>query len=498
MAARAPLQGPPFPVERLAMMLPHLRGLASDSRRVLPGMGFAAYPDEAGDGRDWIADALARGAGGLLWEPLGHRGPSSWPVPHLAIEGLRDHASRIGAIVHGDPSAHLQVIGVTGTNGKTSSTHWIAQALHAAGRPCGLVGTLGTGMPGAVKATGYTTPGPLELQQQLAELRREGARSVAMEVSSHGLALGRVDGVHFDLAVFTNLTRDHLDFHGSMEVYGAAKAALFHAAGLRRAVINVDDAFGARLHADLRRADIATLACTQAPGLDPGGPVLRAREVRLSPEGMTFRLDTSQGTVEITTELVGRFNLANLLGVIGCLLESGVALADLPPRVAALEPPPGRLQRIGRPGGVQVVIDYAHSPDALEQVLLALRASLDGGQLICVFGCGGDRDPGKRPQMGAIAERLADAVVLTSDNPRSEDPEAILADIAAGMARSPRLRTADRAAAIAAAIRLGRPGDIVLVAGKGHETTQEVAGVKMPFSDQAHARRGLGLAEGEP
>ena len=496
MRLRAPLQGKGFPLEQLASLLPHLRGLSSDSRRIEMGMGFAAYPGEAGDGRSWIDDALARGAGAVLWEPQGFRAPPVWSVPQLAVPDLKRQASRIAAQVYGDPSGAMQVIGVTGTNGKTSCTHWLAQALNALHRPCGLVGTLGTGMPGQVRATGFTTPGPVELQQQLAELRSQGALAVAMEVSSHGLAQGRVDGVHFDIALFTNLTRDHLDFHGDMRAYGEAKALLFRAAGLRQAVINLDDAFGAELYDLLRGEGLTVVGYTRDSARVCAGAPLRARDVQFTPEGTRFTLDCAAGSVALASHLVGAFNLSNLLGVIACLLAAEVTLQELPALVAALQAPPGRLQGVGRAGRAQVISDYAHTPDALEQVLHALRPSVGAGRLWCVFGCGGDRDPGKRPQMGRIAEQFADRVILTSDNPRSEDPHSILAAIAAGMDKAAYAVEADRAAAIALAIAQALPGDIVLLAGKGHETTQEIAGRKQPFSDYEQAQRCLALGAG--
>ena len=273
-----------------------------------------------------------------------------------------------------------------------------------------------------------------------------------------------------------------------------AKATLFHAQGLRRAILNLDDAFGATLHAQLPRHGVPVLGYTQQGPLAASLPAVRARNVQFTPEGVQFMLTAPQGEVALHSQLVGAFNLSNLLGVLACLLDSAVPLHALPDVVASLTPPPGRLQRLGVPGGVQVLVDYAHTPDALQQVLRALRAGLSGGRLICLFGCGGDRDAGKRPLMGRVAEQHADVVVLTSDNPRSENPQAILADIAAGMQSAPYAQVADRACAIALAIELARPGDIVLLAGKGHETTQESAGVKVPFSDLEQARRVLGLS----
>lgn len=491
-SAMAPLRDPRAVPPDVLACLAGGGGLADDSRRVEPGMVFAAYPGVAGDGRPYVQDAVARGARAVLYDPEGWSLPAL-PVPAVAVPQLRALASRVAAHAYGDPSATLAVTGVTGTNGKTSCTHWLAQAWTEAGVPCALVGTLGTGRPGALVPTGFTTPGAVDLQAQLARLRDGGAVRVAMEVSSHGLAQGRVQGVHFELALFTNLTRDHLDYHGTMEAYGAAKAALFEAAGLKRAVLNLDDAFGAALHAQLRGLGVPVLGYSLSGAMAGSVPALQARDVHYHAHGVAFRLEAPQGTVQLDSPLMGSFNLSNLLGVLGCLLETGLPIASLPACVAALRPPPGRLERITAPSGPQVYIDYAHTPDALAQVLRALRAGLQQGRLICVFGCGGDRDAGKRPLMGRIACQLADAVVLTSDNPRSEDPERIMDAIAAGMESRPLVREVDRRRAIARALALAGPADVVLVAGKGHETTQEVAGERLPFSDAAEVRAALGL-----
>lgn len=378
------------------------------------------------------------------------------------------------------------MVGVTGTNGKTSVTQWIAQALTARGRKCALVGTLGNGFPGALEPGPNTTPGAHVLREFLPACVRQGARACAMEVSSIGLHQNRVAGIRFAVAVFTNLTRDHLEYHKTMEAYAAEKAKLFDWPGLGHAVLNLDDPFGREL-AERLKGRVPTLGYTlgDASGCDR---VLRARDLSESGSGIAFTLDG----VRFAAPVVGRFNAANLLAVIGALLAGNETLADSAGELSHIVPPAGRMQPIGGQDAPLVVVDYAHSPDALEKVLTTLRGTTQarGGQLLCVFGCGGDRDAGKRPQMGAIAERLADAVVVTSDNPRSEEPQAIIAQILAGMQAQPAVEP-DRAAAINAAIAAADVRDVILLAGKGHEPYQEIAGVRTPFSDLDCAKSAL-------
>jgi UDP-N-acetylmuramoyl-L-alanyl-D-glutamate--2,6-diaminopimelate ligase len=370
--------------------------------------------------------------------------------------------------------------GVTGTNGKTSCSQWIAAALSRAGARSGVIGTIGTGYPGALDEAGNTTPDALDLQARLARFRDEGARAVAMEVSSHGLVQGRVNGVRFACALFTNLSQDHLDYHGTMEAYAEAKARLFAMPGLQTAVLNLDDPLGANLAARLRgrtRSIGYTLAA--ASGAD--------EIIRL---GAGNEISSPWGAARLVTQQVGRFNLSNVLGVIGCLVAYGLPFSEAVAVVADLPPVPGRMEKIAeRP---LVVVDYAHTPDALEKVLETLRpvARERGGKLVVVFGAGGDRDPTKRPLMGAAAARLADRVVITSDNPRSEEPEHIIDAVAAGV-RGAAQRDADRRRAIELAVREAAVEDVVLIAGKGHESYQEIAGRRFPFSDQAVAREAL-------
>lgn len=388
------------------------------------------------------------------------------------------------------PTYPLFMVGVTGTNGKTSVTHWIAQALTALGQKCAIVGTLGNGFPDALVPGPNTTPGAHVLREFLPDVVRQGAQACAMEVSSIGLHQNRVADIAFDVAVFTNLTRDHLEYHPSMAEYAAMKRKLFEMPGLRHALINLDDPFGRELAAQFAgKLDILGTTLEVAPDIDRHGPQrLRAEDIAMAADGVAF---TVRG-LRFHAPVVGLFNVANLLAVIGVLLLRGIPLADCVPAIAALTPPPGRMQALGGNRQPLVVIDYAHTPDALEKVLNTLRptAAARGGKLTCVFGCGGDRDAGKRPQMGAIAERLADAVVLSSDNPRGEDPQAILAAILAGMKTAPVVE-ADRATAISAAIGQADERDVILIAGKGHEPYQEIAGVRLPFSDFNHAKSAL-------
>jgi UDP-N-acetylmuramoyl-L-alanyl-D-glutamate--2,6-diaminopimelate ligase len=397
--------------------------------------------------------------------------------------------------VYGRPSERLWAVGVTGTNGKTSCTQWIAQALAGAGRRCAVVGTLGLGFPGALAENPNTTPDAVLLQQALKRFADEGAACVALEASSIGLDQGRLEGTRFACALFTNLSRDHLDYHADMEAYAQAKMRLFRTAGLGHAVLNLDDALGVRIAHMLAFGPVRRVGYSVARGAAAASGLehwLEACDATVSAEGIAFRLESSWGGCAIRAPLVGRFNVANLLGVIGTLLVAGLRLDEIPALCARLAPPPGRMQRLGGGAAPLVVVDYAHSPDALDKCLAALRdvARAQGGRLVCVFGCGGDRDRGKRPLMGEIASRHAEFVVVTSDNPRSEDPAAIVAEILPGV-RVPHAVHVDRHEAIHAAIAAARRGDVVLIAGKGHEPYQEVGGKRLPFSDLDEARAAL-------
>jgi UDP-N-acetylmuramoyl-L-alanyl-D-glutamate--2,6-diaminopimelate ligase len=469
--------------------------LASDSRVCAPGVAFFAYPGESADGRRYIPDAIRRGAAAVVWEAEDFAWNATWKVPNVGVSGLKQRAGNLAHGFYGRPSESMWVCGVTGTNGKTSCTQWIAALLGAQGVRAGVIGTLGCGFPDALSALGNTTPDALELHRVLAELKRDGAAAAAMEVSSHGLSQGRVNGVAFDCALFTNLSHDHLDYHGSMDAYGAAKASLFELPGLRSAVLNLDDPLGVQLAQRLAARGQRTIGyALSLSSLVPGtvGDFVAARDVSVDDDGMIVSLVSNWGEARARVNQLGRFNVSNALGVLGCLVAYGIGFERAVELLESLPPVSGRMQRITGPGKPLVVVDYAHTPDALEKVLQALRPVADarGGALVCVFGAGGDRDPAKRPLMGKIASRLADRLLLTSDNPRSEDPLAILAAIRAGVAGVHEIE-ADRKTAIARAVGSAAAGDVILIAGKGHETYQEIAGERLPFSDVAAAGSAL-------
>jgi len=484
---------PAFDMAQLETLNASHRRIRVDSRQLADGEIFAAIPGESSDGRDHIADALAKGASGVLWEPDGFSWRAEWRVPHLAVPGLRTRLGAIAAYCYGDPSADLWVIGVTGTNGKTSSSHWIAQALSAAGKQTAVIGTLGNGFLGNLSVTANTTPDAAAIQEMMADDQREGAFGVAMEVSSHGLAQGRVNGVQFDVALLTNLSRDHLDYHGDMAAYGAAKEVLFRWPALKYAVLNLDDPFGAQLAVRLGGNGVQVIGYALGASDVACHFRLEGRDLQVSGAGLAFDVVSPWGKAVIRSGLLGRFNAANLLGVLAVLVVSGVPLTQAADLLTGLAPLPGRLERFGGEGAPLVVVDYAHTPDALEQVLRSLRETMAGqGRLRCVFGCGGGRDRGKRPLMGAAVSHHADIAVVTSDNPRREAPRAIIDEIVLGMGANYRI-VEDRAAAIEETIAEADSGDIVLVAGKGHEAYQELGGEKLPFSDVEVARHALRL-----
>lgn len=483
--------------------------LASDSRRVRPGDVFFAYPGEAADGRRFIASAIENGAAAVVYEARDFTPDAGLTVPHLAVSGLKAGAGPIAHAYYGQPDAAMFTIGVTGTNGKTSIALWAAQALASLGAsdntPAAVIGTLGVGLVRGraepeFDVTGYTTPDAVLLAGELAKLKEAGAAALAIEVSSIGLVEKRTAGMHFDVALFTNLTRDHLDYHGDMASYEAAKLQLFEWPGLKAAVVNLDDPAGVRIVQHLR-AGFPAVAVTgytlrtdaELPALD-GVRVLRAANLRSRAAGVEFQVQAGDGQALARTRLVGHFNVSNALAVLGALLAKGVDLRAAVDAIEGLAPAPGRMQQVGGQDAPLVVIDYAHTPDALEKTLAALRqvAQERGGQLWCVFGCGGDRDPGKRPQMGRIAQ-MADQVVVTSDNPRSEAPGAIIEQVVAGMDSqgAPWQAIEDRAAAILSAVKHAAKPDVILLAGKGHEPYQEIKGRKNPFSDADHAALAL-------
>ncbi|MFA6921612.1 MAG: UDP-N-acetylmuramoyl-L-alanyl-D-glutamate--2,6-diaminopimelate ligase [Gallionella sp.] len=508
--------------------------LVTDSRTVQPGDTFVAYPGEKIDGRRFISQAIAGGANAVIYDTHNYIWDDGLNIPHLGMQDLRHKAGWIADEVYGKPSEQLWMVGVTGTNGKTSTCHWIAEGLNNAGKKCALIGTLGNGFAGSLQATVNTTPDAIQVHRLLSDYLGNGGRAVAMEVSSHALAQGRVNGVRFDVALLTNLSRDHLDYHGDMESYAAAKCRLFDWQELKYAVVNLDDAFGVELALQLRDKEVEVVAY----GLSDVSLKLAERHglrmvygnlQTMNAQGMALEIYSSWGGGHLNSTLVGRFNAANLMGALAVLLVSDVPFNDAVLSLSRVLPVSGRMQRIGGNGQPTVIVDYAHTPDALEKVLLALReacagvslspnsdgttshstkalendaqvagylpkagdreadslreSDVNGGRLICVFGCGGDRDRGKRAMMGRVAEKFSDICIVTSDNPRSEDPQEIIDEVTTGMSAFNHEVVVDRMRAIERAISLANRGDTVLVAGKGHEDYQEIAGVKHHFSD---------------
>ncbi|MDQ3493986.1 MAG: UDP-N-acetylmuramoyl-L-alanyl-D-glutamate--2,6-diaminopimelate ligase [Pseudomonadota bacterium] len=484
------------PAMRLAELLPDvaavppsltIHGLVQDSRSIRPGDAFVAIGGFGTHGLHFVEQARRDGASAILFEPPA---PEGLPAPEdaIAVPGLLARMGAMADTFHDRPSAAMTTVGVTGTNGKTSTVQLLAQAWTLRGRRAGTIGTLGTGLYGAPEPTGFTTPLVLQLHALLARLRDAGAEAVAMEVSSHALDQGRVDGVHFRVGVFTNLSRDHLDYHGDMGAYGAAKAKLFAGPALQAAVLNRDDAFGRHLLASLDDG-------LQGIGTSARGDALAnvaAEDVVLDAGGIAFTLRIGDVRDKVQSPLLGRFNVDNLLAVAGVLHALGEPTTGIAETLSRLQPVAGRMNRLGGDGHLPlVVIDYAHTPDALMQALTSLRGHATG-RIICVFGCGGERDRGKRPLMAAIVEAHADSAIVTDDNPRGENGDAIVAEILAGFRdREAVAVQRDRSRAIAQAIGQARADDIVLVAGKGHEPWQEVAGVRHAFDDAVVARAAL-------
>lgn len=479
--------------------------ITADSRAIAAGDVFFAYPGDAADGRRFIGQAIAAGAAAVVYESEGFAWDDSWRMPQMAVAGLKTMAGEIASSYYGQPERDMFVVAVTGTNGKTSCTQWLGAALSQLGMPTGVIGTLGNGIyregvADDLAATGYTTPDALLLQRCLNGMREQGAEALAIEASSIGLQQERMAGMHVDVAVFTNLTRDHLDFHGDMAAYEASKAMLFNWPGLRHAVINLDDDMGVRLvrQVQQRAAPAALIGYSLTGKAAQGIAVLQAEDIRTSHAGTSFTLNSPFGSAQVKTRLVGHFNVSNVLAIVACLLARGIDWRKAIDAVETLVAVPGRMQQLGGQEAPLVVIDYAHTPDALEKTLAALRpvAQERQGALWCVFGCGGDRDPGKRPQMGKMS-MLADHVIVTSDNPRSEAAADIIAQIMQGMEEGLEnmkhvpLAVEDRASAILWAVRHAEKNDVILLAGKGHETTQEIKGRKLPFLDADHAALAL-------
>ena len=463
----------------------------SDSRRIGAGDGFVAWPGAATDGRRHVASAMDQGAVACLVEQAGVEA-FSFDAPAIAsYAGLKAATGPIAAAYYDHPTTQLQVLAVTGTNGKTSTAWWLALALSNLKPPipCGLVGTLGVGRPPDVEATGLTTPDPVLLQRQFRRFVDEGVQACAIEASSVGIVERRLDGTQIRVAIFTNFTQDHLDYHGDMDAYWDAKAELFDWPGLQAAVINLDDERGGALVKSLqdRPLDVWTVSCERPARL-------QAQQIGYGEQGLRFTVAENDERHLLETQLIGQYNVSNLLGVLGAMRAIGVALADAVAACGDLLPVPGRMERLQQAGQPLVAVDYAHTPDALDKALLALRplAAQRGGRLWCVFGCGGDRDPVKRPLMAQVAQKNADRVVITSDNPRSEQPQAIIGQILQGISRNESVQVhADRAIAIAETIAAAAPPDVVLLAGKGHEDYQEINGEKHPFSDIRQAQAAL-------
>ena len=478
--------------------------LTLDSRQARSGSLFFALPGLKDHGLKFAADAASRGATVVLWEPgTGGANGAALAPPSLpasvfaaAVPNLKSLVGRIADRFFNWPSSQLRITGITGTNGKTTCAYLLAQCLERLGHPAAYIGTIGVGRPDSLAEPTHTTPDAVTLHRTLAQLRASGVRDVAMEVSSHALDQGRVDGVRFNVAAFTNLTRDHLDYHGSMQAYGAAKAKLLQLPDLKHVVLNIGDEFGRGLARDF--AGGASLIAVWVGAGDSGwlaDRALYAAQVRMEARGIVLELAGSFGEVTVKTQLIGRFNAENSLLVMACLLSLGVSLGDAANALAECKPAPGRMEivKTGARNKPTVVVDYAHTPDALSKALSAAREHCEGA-LWCVFGCGGDRDAGKRPVMGAIAESLADHIIVTDDNPRSEDPQAITRDIIRGFQSHAARVIHDRGAAIAAALQEAQAMDLVLIAGKGHEDYQIYGDTRRSFSDRDEALRYLGAA----
>ncbi|MDO5356977.1 MAG: UDP-N-acetylmuramoyl-L-alanyl-D-glutamate--2,6-diaminopimelate ligase [Conchiformibius sp.] len=487
------LQAPP--AQTVLPELPVTAGadvtLHADSRKIRAGDIFIACQGEYVDGRSYIPAAIAQGAAFVFWDDDGRfQWNAAWHVPNLGIKDLRRCAGMVAAAVYGQVSGSLNIYGVTGTNGKTSITQWLAQAVDLLeGRPsCAITGTVGNGFWGRLDEATHTTPDPVSVQTLLRGFAAQGAKTVAMEVSSHGLDQFRVNGVPFRSAVFTNLTRDHLDYHNSMDEYGRIKTRLFYWQGLQHAVINCDDPFGAQLLAAVRRdrPELHSYGYGFSENAD-----IRISRFQAAPDGMTLTLHTPWGEGTAHTRLLGRFNAQNFAACVGVLCADGYPLPDVLDALGKIRPATGRMDCIAEVGKPLVVVDYAHTPDALEKALTTLREiQTPDSKLWCVFGCGGNRDRGKRPLMGAVAAEHSDYPVITSDNPRMEEPQTIIDDILPAVP-NPALVEADRRHAIEQTVLQAAPDDVILIAGKGHETYQDIQGVKHHFSDFEIARAAL-------
>lgn len=462
--------------------------LQLDSRRVKAGTLFIALRGQQDDGTRYIESAVSKGAAAVLVDSTVRDSLAGCAVPVVGVEQLKDKVSHLAARFFRQPSRQLDVVGVTGTNGKTSCCQFIAQALTQLGVECGVIGTLGYGFVGDLHETAHTTPDAIAVQRMLADLVSREMHAVAMEVSSHGIDQGRVAGVRFDTAVFTNLSRDHLDYHGDMASYGETKKQLFLMSGVKHAVVNIDDEFGRQLVDQL-----PDRLAVYRYGLNSQHADIRCANIELSAKGIRASLLSPWGAGILTSPLVGQFNLSNLLAVFTVLCTQGFSVQQALSAIAGLDTVPGRMETYGGGSLPLVVVDYAHTPDALGTALRTLR-TLGDGKLWCLFGCGGDRDQGKRMLMGEVAEQLSDELILTNDNPRSESPEQIIEDIKSGLLKLERIRIElDRAKAIQLAVDRAEPGDLILIAGKGHEPYQEIKGARIAFSDAEQVKQALNI-----
>lgn len=476
----------------------NITGICNDSRHVKPGNLFLACIGAQYDGREYINDAIAQGAVAVLAEAdttsataITIHENSGKIIPLFNIKNLNYFVGQIASRFYENPSLDMVMIGITGTNGKTSCSQFIARCLQAAGLPCGVIGTLGSGFPDHLQTNLLTTPDAVELQAQLAKLKQQNAKAVAMEVSSHSLAQQRVNGIKFDIAIFTNLTRDHLDYHGDMQHYLQAKQLLFKTPSLRYAIINLDDPY-AQEFIKIIPANVAIYGYT-TQAATANIPVVRAIDMKLQPQGFSANIATPWGNGVLQSKLLGRFNLSNLLAVIAALSLLEIPFEKSLQFITELPTVPGRMQVFGGQKQPTVIVDYAHTPDALQQALTALREHCKG-KLWCVFGCGGDRDRGKRALMAQVAERFSDQVIVTEDNPRTENSQQIIADIVQGLLCPWAAEIiADRHDAIAYAVQHAQTEDMILIAGKGHEPYQIIGTEKLPFSDAHEVQLQLSL-----
>jgi len=460
----------------------NLSDISNDSRHVKKNSIFLAYPGIHTDGRKYIAEALKKGAKAIVYEKKNFTWQKSWDAPHYGINDLKNNEGEIAHNFFKKPSKELLTIGITGTNGKTTCAYWISEIQNLLGKKTGLIGTLGYGHK-KLKPHAFTTPDAIFNHRILKEFKTEKIKSVVMEVSSHALSQGRVNGILFDVAVFTNLSRDHLDYHLNFKNYFDAKKKLFHFPSLKVAVINIDDAYGKKLKLSLVQNKTKVITY----GIQNGD--IRASHIEYSLSSTTFQLITKKETYKVKAPIVGEFNVYNLLAVISGLVGSGLPIQKVIKQVSHISQVPGRMERLGTKLTPQVFIDYAHTPDALKKALRTLKDQTEG-KLVCVFGCGGDRDKGKRKEMAEAASDLADTNFITSDNPRSESPKKIISEISRSMSGAYKIEI-DRHKAIFKAIEQAKKQDIILIAGKGHETYQEINGVRYPFSDKKYVKKAL-------